>query len=628
MIPVSLEITGFLSYQEPVAIDFTGFDLACISGQNGAGKSSILDAVTWALFGRARKHDESVINLASDAAQVTFTFEYEGNLYRAVRTNPRGKTSSVEFHLHDGGNDSWRPLTESSLRETDQKIADTLRLDYETFINAAFFLQGEADQFTQQSPSDRKRILSQILNLSVWEEYRKRTFQKRREIESGITRREGRAAEIRSEIAEEDSRRQQLAELEKKLAESVKERTRKEQELSEMEEVHQTIAEQSQNLEDLSRQVDQKQQKLGDLREKLIPRAEEQQACYAVLDAEEQIRKSFAAWQKDQKALTALDQTGQKFLAEERERQKPLAEITAAKARLEQEMETLQAEQADFEVSSEKLPHLKGLLEEKSVEIAQIEENLKDREEKQAQLERAQQNLADARAENPILLGEMKKLEKRIHALDDAGGSDCPLCGQPLPEQERNILITDLTARGKELGDRYRENKRILAEAEDQVRSLQNEISVFEAENKKLRTLTQEHDRLRLELTQLKTHKESWEKKGSKRLQAIRQQLENDTFAPEAQKELVGIDQALKSIGYDPAEHDRIRKRVEEGRTIQAKMQDLEKARAALGPLDRDIADITDAIEAERKELDELLKAQKSSAAMLEELVAQAPDLD
>jgi exonuclease SbcC len=559
---------------------------------------------------------------------VTFTFEYEGNLYRVVRTNPRGKTSSVEFHLHDGGNGSWRPLTESSLRETDQKIADILRLDYETFINAAFFLQGEADQFTQQSPGDRKRILSQILNLSVWEEYRKRTFQVRREAEAGITRREGRAAEIRSELQEEEQRRQQLAELEKELAVSVKAREEAEQELSEMEEVQQSISEQSQILEDLSRQVDQKQQKLGDLREKLIPRAEEQQAYYEVLEAEDQIQEDHARWEKSKKSLASLDQTAQKFLTEERQRQKPLAEITTARARLEQKLEDLEAEKADLVELSGKIPHLRRHLEEKSKEIAQIEEDLHDQEDKQAQLERAQQDLADARAENPILFEEMKKLEKRIHALDEAGGTDCPLCGQPLSNQERDALIMDLKTRGKALGDRYRENKSILAEAEDRVRALQKERSQFAAANKKLRTLNQDNDRLRLELTQLKTHKESWEQKGRTRLQAIRQQLEEETFAPEAHQALARIDQRLQRIGYDPAEHDRIRRQVEEGRAIQARMRDLEKARAALAPLERDIMDITDAIEAERNELDELLEAQKSSAAVLEELAAQAPDLD
>ena len=54
MIPITLHISGFLSYRDPVDIDFTGLDLACISGANGAGKSSLLDAITWVLFGQAR----------------------------------------------------------------------------------------------------------------------------------------------------------------------------------------------------------------------------------------------------------------------------------------------------------------------------------------------------------------------------------------------------------------------------------------------------------------------------------------------------------------------------------------------------------------------------------------------
>ena len=74
MIPRHLKITGFLSYRDPVEIDFDRFDLACISGRNGAGKSSLLDGMTWALFGQARNRDESVINLQSKTAEVVFTF--------------------------------------------------------------------------------------------------------------------------------------------------------------------------------------------------------------------------------------------------------------------------------------------------------------------------------------------------------------------------------------------------------------------------------------------------------------------------------------------------------------------------------------------------------------------------
>ena len=95
MIPISLKISGFLSYRDPVNIDFTPFDLACIAGHNGAGKSSILDAITWSLFGQARKRDDSIINLQSDKAEVSFTFLYENNRYRVIRENPRGKTAKV-----------------------------------------------------------------------------------------------------------------------------------------------------------------------------------------------------------------------------------------------------------------------------------------------------------------------------------------------------------------------------------------------------------------------------------------------------------------------------------------------------------------------------------------------------
>ncbi len=98
------------------------------------------------------------------------------------------------------------PLTERTLRETDQKIEGVLRLDYESFINASFFLQGEADQFTQQNPSVRKRILSQILGLEIWENYRREAAQKRKYSESEIDTLDGRIAEILIELKEEELR--------------------------------------------------------------------------------------------------------------------------------------------------------------------------------------------------------------------------------------------------------------------------------------------------------------------------------------------------------------------------------------------------------------------------------------
>ena len=212
MIPIQLRIAGFLSYRDPAELDFTTFDLACISGQNGAGKSSLLDAMTWALFGQARKRDDSLVNLQSKAAEVVLTFEYETNIYRVQRTLPRGKNTVLEFQIKSG--DEWKPLTERTLRDTQARIEQTLRLDYETFVNAAFFLQGKADQFTQQNAGKRKDVLSNILGLEIWETYKARAVEKRRGLEEEVIGIDRSVADINYELDEEEPRKRRLKELE------------------------------------------------------------------------------------------------------------------------------------------------------------------------------------------------------------------------------------------------------------------------------------------------------------------------------------------------------------------------------------------------------------------------------
>jgi DNA repair protein SbcC/Rad50 len=208
MIPIKLALSGFLSYRERVEIDFSSFSLACIAGPNGAGKSSLLDAITWVLFGQARKRDDSVIHAQCESAEVALIFSYEGNLYRVQRSKVREKPAMLDFQIRQNNDapqevePAWKTLNERSLRDTEAAIVRTLRLDYETFVNASFFLQGKADQFTQQRPGDRKRILSSILGLEIWESYRLRAAERRKKVEGEIARLDGRLAEINTELSE------------------------------------------------------------------------------------------------------------------------------------------------------------------------------------------------------------------------------------------------------------------------------------------------------------------------------------------------------------------------------------------------------------------------------------------
>src|SRR5512134_2841644 len=228
MIPLHIRISGFLSYRETVELDFTNFDLACISGHNGAGKSSLLDAITWSLFGEARGKSSDVINLHPDAkaAEVSLTFQHEDNTYRVQRTLPRNKSTLLEFQVRT--QTGWKPLTEKTTRETQTRIEQTLRLDFDTFVNASFFLQGKADQFTQQNATRRKEVLSNILGLEMWEEYKNKTAEKRKAIEREVDEIDGRLREIDAELAEEDLRKARLAELESNLKQLTTARTAQE----------------------------------------------------------------------------------------------------------------------------------------------------------------------------------------------------------------------------------------------------------------------------------------------------------------------------------------------------------------------------------------------------------------
>ena len=628
MIPNSLTIAGFLSYRDPVKIDFSGVDLLCITGANGAGKSSILDAITWALFGRARKHDESIINLDSDRAEVSLEFTYQGTRYRVVRTNPRGKTKSVDlFREKEDGEGSWIPLSERTIRETDQKITDILRLDYETFINAVFFLQGEADQFTQQTPAARKRILSQILNLQVWETYRARAAQSRRKVESEVQTLNGRIAEIHSELQQEAQRRETLRSLQQDLEHTVDQRQQEEQRLDKVNSQQASLEEQRQLVQTLQEQLDASANKISQLQVRISQRGDELKEHQQLIERQHEVKETYQQWQHAREELSSWEKTAARFREEEEKRQQPLLELAAEEARLRQEVSTLEAEANTVQELTARIPELTDQLGAEEHQIEQAQEQLQRREEAQGALEEARQQQAEAQAENPRLYSEMMELHQRIEELEDTDGAHCPLCGQPLSAEERTRLIQSLRAEGKDLGDRFRTNKAILAESDQVVRELQLKITQLSLAENRLRSHSQQADRLKNQLNDIKARQEAWRSGPADRLLSLKKILEKETFAPAARQKLNRINGELKEIGYDAARHDQVRSLVEQGEAVQGQLRALEKAQVAAEGLTRKIADLRKQLAEEEHQQERQQTALQENQHKLKDAETAAPDL-
>jgi exonuclease SbcC len=637
MIPLHLTLSGFLSYRDRVELDFTSFDLACIAGSNGSGKSSLLDAITWTLFGQARKRDDSLINSKEDLAEVSLVFNYEGNVYRVMRSKPRDKTTQLEFHILnkttiqstgdlDWKSGSWKPLTERTLRDTEARIQEILRLDYETFVNASFFLQGKADQFTQQRPGDRKRILSNILGLEIWETYRQKAGENRRGIEAEIQSLEGRMQEINAELAEETTRKARFQELESDLKGLSEARAAQEATLENIRQITATLVEQERLVEILARQLDEARRTLEDAKDRLEARMNERKSFNDLLSRSEEIEAGYTDWMDARAELERWDEVAERFREQEKRRQAPLDEIYAARIALVEKQSGMQARRVEIQNLQEQIPLLEVEMTTSQGNIKDAEHRLARRKLLQQELQTAQKEQAEVHAENPRLKAEMEQLKGRIDQLSAAEGATCPICGQPLGQADRHALIETLNAEGRVMGDKFRANQQLLQHSDQRVKNLEDQITSLDTAEIELRRAEVTHTQLTSQLEQINEQTNRWEIEFAPQLSSLQTQLEKENFASEAREKLSKIDMELKAIGYDAAAHDEIRKAEASGRVRDQEMRALEQARSAIKPMEREIAELGSRIANLESELGRKQDEYNSAVEALKTAREQAPD--
>ena len=167
MIPRQLHLYNFMSYQGETELDLYGIHVACLSGDNGNGKSALLDAMTWALWGWARGRrygqggasPDELVYQGQTEMEITLDFEANDTDYRVIRKyskNAKSRNAATIVDLQVNTGEGYRSLTVGSVGDSERQLQHLLRMDYETFVNSAFLLQGQADRFTTSKPAERK----------------------------------------------------------------------------------------------------------------------------------------------------------------------------------------------------------------------------------------------------------------------------------------------------------------------------------------------------------------------------------------------------------------------------------------------------------------------------------------
>lgn len=624
MIPLSLQVRNFLCYRDNVPrLDFEGMHVVCLSGDNGNGKSALLDAITWALWGKARARDDELIHFGRTEMDVEFEFQFGRNRYRVIRkrTLKSGarrvqSVPTLEFQVFDQG--KYQTITGNSVQETQRKIIDVLRMDYDTFVNSAFLRQGRADEFTVKDPGERKKVLADILGLGFYDELEARAREAARKCELELRELASAVREIDSQVARRPQFEKDLEQVRSEVNTLQVAVGALESEIGALESRRNELEHTRRRSLDLQARIEQARRELVEIESQAKEHQRRIAECEGVLAAREEIEKRYstlcAARAEDEDlarklselmALKDRENALDRAIAEARnallsDRKVCLSSISTAQQRASQ----LPILERDLAHCLDGLQALDGLGEER------------DAQRERVQSCRSQIELL--RAVNTQLTSDMKSLKEKIDLLSRAGAS-CPLCETDLGPAGRDRIVSRFTEEGRSMGDTYRENSSRIKTLEAEIQSSTKRIS--EIENR-----MQEREVLQRRAAALeKSIADAHEAEGQlallqEQLRSVEDRINAESYAESERVALEEVRAQMRRLGYDAERHRHVRALISDLRDAEDRLRKLEAARTQIDEAQSALARALKAEERWQKALDEDREAYEGAGIQLREL--------
>ena len=469
MIPLKIQIKNFLSYGADIqSIDFGHYPLICLSGKNGHGKSALLDALTWALWGQARKlmgnakADHGLLRLGQTQMMVCLDFECNGQQYRIRREfmQTYGKPVTVlDFGLLDQTNDRFISLTEKTIRDTQAKIEHMLHLTFDAFINSAFLRQGQSNEFSKKSAKERKEVLATILGLDRYETIRRLASERIKQSNTYKLHLTTLNTKLEQELAQAPLIAQQLLALEKQQKEIIA----KEQLL---EQTHQLLEHTTLEVQNKKQEIallDYQKQQLIMQKESLNTQLREIFATWRKIHAQKRGSTDYESIEQQKKELLLTIKFHQQALQEQLNFKQELLTHKENSNRLAQEfyekklqeintkkiaIERLHAEKKHLENSisktEESLAHVENELQKYNFQKKELTKQIVTGNQNYSVIEKHfekrkeyyQRWIAHANSLN----AEINSLDKKNQLVHTEESPSCPLCEQNLSASRKRFL--------------------------------------------------------------------------------------------------------------------------------------------------------------------------------------------
>ena len=616
MIPLKLNIRNFLSYRENVpTLDFTGIHVACLCGENGHGKSALLDAITWCLWGKARGQvQDDLISFGADEARVELEFMARDSRFRVIRSRARAggrrRQGASDLQLQAIGDDydNVQVASGNTLRETQRKIEQLVGMDYDTFINSAFLLQGRADEFTNKTPAERKAVLASILGLEAYERFQTRAREQMTEKRTAAARLEGSFSQIELEIGEIGDPSTELNGVARNLDEVSLQLAQRRREAEELREQVSRLESQSAALAELQRQIRGITQEIAQVESGMTTSESRVRECQSLISQAEGIRNGIDRLEKSRERFDVLEDSRQRsevlrqeqnFLSNsiENQRVRLETEVEQMRRRIEQDLAPkVQSEATLFEAQEETRNQLNRL--------AVPEEQLR------AQRNRLQvlaAGIGEAKTTAERYKAEGKQIQEKLNLLEtsDPDATVCPLCETPLDQDGCRRLTETYKVEIEQKRDLYRTNRRSLQDLEKEKADLESDLPRQE------QALTQAGNELRDRLAQLERQFQESEHARQEldrlqnQLSATVTALESESFAQDEPGQLRQVSRQLDELAYDEASYQQSYRLIQDLQHFPGLQSQLDQAITRLPEEEAALAQSQDMVRRRRSELDE-----------------------
>jgi len=629
LIPVKLALKNFLSYGEDVPpLDFTQFHIACLSGNNGQGKSALLDALTWAVWGEGRKAsqekkaDSSLLRIGQKDMQVEFVFDLEGDRYRIIRTfslATKSSRSGLEFQVFNQEDSEYISLTCPTTRETQEKITKTLRIDYKTFINSAFILQGRIDEFSRKSARERKEILSEILGLSRYDELANLSKSHLREINNIITTKESRLEYIYQETTNLDFYKEKIEELSESCKSILQKIKTEEVKVGKLKEEINILKHKSEQYTELESRIEQYRQEMVRGQKQIELRKKDITDCQEIISQKEKILADYKNYQKFNIENNEFSQKIQRIRKIEGEKVFIQRKIESERADLEVEARNKQDRYKDLEIRVEQ--RIKN-----RVKILELEKKMKEIKLLEEQREEIRQKGSELNVEINSIKGQIERLEKdnkdnqeKLRLLRENPEGECPLCEAKLNAERKRKIEDNIN---KEISINLKKIEKLKKEAEESDKQ-KNRLAVKWREiNQRLK----DKNIWQQELS--KVHFEYEESQQAAKLMVGLQEeikklekiIQGKDYAPEEQKRLKEFEGQIKKIDYDETRHHQLNRKIEELSNSPLEKAKLEEAEKKIDSLIEGLNELSENYQQKELNLKDLEKRKEKVKVELKEL--------